>query len=358
MKKIRAGIIGLGEVAQIIHLPVLETLKDKYEISALCDISQNLLNIMGEKYQVKQLYTDSHDLIKQKDLDAVFILNSDAYHAECAVRAAKNGKSVFMEKPMCLSCTEADEIIKARDESGVEVMVGYMRRFAPAFLKAVEEVKKIEKINYVRIRDIIGQNSFFIENTSSVYRFNDFPEEIIKKRIDRTYKTINEAIGDVPERLIHTYMMLCGLSSHDISALREIAGIPNRVAAAYQRKESFFLNVIFEYDSFYAFLETGIDNLMRFDAHIEIYGNDKSVKVQYNTPYIRHLPVTVSIQKMVDNAYSETVILPSYKDPFTAEIEHFYDIVVNGVKLKTPPEDAKADLVIFKMIIEALSKNM
>jgi len=70
------------------------------------------------------------------------------------------------------------------------------------------------------------------------------------------------------------------------------------------------------------------------------------------------LPVTVTIQKMVDNAYSETVILPSYKDPFTAEIEHFYDIVVNGVKLKTPPEDAKADLVIFKMIIEALSKNM
>ena len=41
--------------------------------------------------------------------------------------------------------------------AGVQVMVGYMRRFAPAFLAAVEEVKRLTQINYVRVRDIIGE---------------------------------------------------------------------------------------------------------------------------------------------------------------------------------------------------------
>ncbi|MDQ3854854.1 MAG: Gfo/Idh/MocA family oxidoreductase, partial [Chloroflexota bacterium] len=110
MGKVRVGVIGLGEVAQIIHLPILRALGDRYEIGAVCDISPALLNTVGDEYSVRSRYLDAAELCAQSDLDAVFVLNSDEYHSECAIAAARNGKHVLVEKPMCLTMSEAKAI--------------------------------------------------------------------------------------------------------------------------------------------------------------------------------------------------------------------------------------------------------
>lgn len=358
MKRLKVGVIGLGEVAQIIHLPILEELADRFEIAALCDISPGLLYSMGEKYRVADhLYTDAKALTEQADLDVVFVLNSDEYHAECVISAVRNKKHVLIEKPMCLTEREADEIIQARDEAGVQVMVGYMRRFAPAFVQAVEEVKKLDKINYARIRDIIGQNRLIIDQSSVVQRFSDIPEAAIQDKADRAKRLVQEAIGDAPPELVSAYRLLCGLSSHDLSAMREIIGVPNRVVAATQWNGGRFINAIFEYDGFNATFETGVDQQRRFDAHIEVFSTSKQLKVQYNTPYIRHLPTTLAVGETIGEAYQESVVRPTFEDAYTHEIKYLYDVVTQGLKPKTTPEDFKEDLKIFKMIIEAMRKN-
>jgi predicted dehydrogenase len=355
MKKVKVGVIGLGEVAQIIHLPILDSLSDRFEITALCDISEQLLQLMGEKYRVTRLYNNPFDLCEQPDLDAVFVLNSDEYHAECALAAMNNKKHVLIEKPMCLTQREADEIIKARDENGVQIMVGYMRRFAPAFIEGIEEVKRLGKINYARVRDIIGQNRLIIEQSSVVHRFNDIPEHAIQDKNDRAKSMVLEAIGDLPQELGGAYRLLCGLSSHDISAMRELIGMPKRVVSAV-RNEAGYINAILEFDGFYTTFETGVDNQRRFDAHLEVFGENKSLKIQYNTPYIRHLPTTLIVNETIGDSYSEKVIRPTFKDPYQCEIEYFYEVVTNGAQPKTTPEDYKQDLAVFKMIIEALKE--
>jgi predicted dehydrogenase len=358
MKRLKVGLIGLGEVAQIIHLPILDALSDKFEIAALCDISPQLLETMGQKYKVNDLYTDAEKLAAQADLDAVFVLNSDEYHADCAIAAARNKKHVLIEKPMSLTMSEADAIIKARDEAGVQMMVGYMRRFAPAFTQAVEEVRQLGKINFAKVRDIIGQNRQFIDQSSVVYRFNDIPQEAMNDKSERARRLVNEAIGEnAPQHVKNSYRLLCGLSSHDLSAMREIIGMPKRVVSAVHWNNGRFISAIFEYDGFYANFETGVDHNIRFDAHIEIMGDSKSLKVQYNTPYIRHLPTTLHKSETSGEAFEESVTRPTFKDAYTIEIEHFYDVVTKGVKPKTPPEDYKDDLKLFKMIIDALMKQ-
>jgi len=354
MKKVKVGLIGLGEVAQITHLPILQTLSDRYEIAALCDISLKLVEKMGEKYRVGQLYTDAEQLCEQEDLDAVFILNSDEYHADCVIAACRNNKHVLVEKPMTLTEAEADAIIHARDEAGVQVMVGYMRRYAPAFVKGIEEVKKLDKINYVRVRDIIGQNRLIIEQSSVVERFDDIPEAAMKDKQRRADKMVEAAIGDVPQELKNTYRLLCGLSSHDLSAMREMIGMPKRVVSAAQWNQGRFITAIFEYDGYHVTFETGVDNQRRFDAHIEVYGDSKSIRIQYDTPYIRHLPTTIHIQETVGDSYNEEQIRPTFKDPYTVELETFYEVVTKEITPKTTPEDYKQDLTLFKMIIDAI----
>jgi predicted dehydrogenase len=204
MTKAKVGVVGLGEIAQIIHLPILQAHADKFEIAAICDISQELLSALGERYHVpaEHRYTDYNELASQKDLDAVFVLNSDEYHTDTALAAIGHGKHVLIEKPMCLTRKEAEAIIKARKEAGVQVMVGYMRRYAPAFVQGAAHVHALA--------------------------------EATQDRAERASRLVKAAIGDAPPQLVGTYRLLCGLSSHDLSAMRELLGMPKRVIAAQQ----------------------------------------------------------------------------------------------------------------------------
>jgi predicted dehydrogenase len=92
----------------------------------------------------------AESLCAVRELDAVFVLNSDEYHTAATLAALRNRKHVLLEKPMCLTLADADAIIRARDEAGTKVMVGYMRRYAPAFTRAVELVRKMGPIRYAR----------------------------------------------------------------------------------------------------------------------------------------------------------------------------------------------------------------
>jgi predicted dehydrogenase len=332
----------------------LEALDDKFEIAALCDVSPGLLKWAGEQYRVANLYLDAKELAVQSDLDVVFVLNSSEFHAECAIAASLQGKHVLVEKPMVLTTADADALIVAKNKTGVQVMVGYMRRFAPAFTQAVEEVKNLGQIHYAKIRDIIGSNHFFIDQTSNVRRFDDLPASANENRRAIGQRMIEQELGDVPQVLKNVYSALCGLACHDLSAMRELIGMPRRVAAATQWNDGRFLLVTFEYDGFYATYEMVFDAQGRFDAHMEVFGNTRQLKVQYNTPYIRHLPTTLTISETENEEFKESIIRPTFKDPYTVELEYFYDVVTKDLTPKTSPEDYKEDLALFKMIINAL----
>ena len=354
MTRMKVGVVGLGEVAQVIHLPILQAQADTFEIAAICDISQELLSALGERYNVpaEHRYTDYHDLPGQRELDAVFILNSDEYHTDSALAAMQHGKHVLIEKPMCLTRQEADAIIKARDEAGVQVMVGYMRRYAPAFVEAAEHVRRLEKINYARVRDLIGQNGLFVEQSSAVLRPNDIPPEAMRDRAERANRLVKQAIGDVSPQLAGTYRLLCGLSSHDLSAMRELLGMPRGVVAA--RQHGSFLTALFDYENYTVSFETGIDHNRRFDAHIQVYGDAKEIRVQYDTPYIRQLPTQLFLTETQGESYEERVIRPTFTDAYVIELLHFHEVVTRDVAPKTTAEDFLHDLDLFDMIINAL----
>ena len=87
MTRLRVGVVGLGEVAQVVHLPILEALPEQFEVAAVCDLSATLLHAMGERYGVTRRYADAAEMVGAGDLDCVLVLNSDEYHADCVVAA-------------------------------------------------------------------------------------------------------------------------------------------------------------------------------------------------------------------------------------------------------------------------------
>jgi predicted dehydrogenase len=354
VSRLRVGVIGLGEVAQIIHLPVLRSLPELFEVRAVCDISATLLQIIGDQYAVPRRYATALEMLDAEELDCVLVLNSDEYHAECVTLALGRGINVLVEKPMCLSPREADDIIQARDRADRVVMVGYMRRFAPAFLEATELIGSLGRINYARVHDIIGRNQLIVDQTAVVERPRDIQAHLMEDRRERAKLLVADAIGPVSGELVNAYRMLCGLGSHDLSAMRELLGRPRGVAAARQWRGGGYMTALLEYGDYYVTFEMGVDEQLRFDAHIEVYGDSTMLRVQYDTPYVRHFPTVLVTEQTSGAALHRSVSRPHLKDPYTHELEYFHRVVTEKQVPKTSPEDYVEDLDLFAEIIRAL----
>jgi predicted dehydrogenase len=236
-------------------------------------------------------------------------------------------------------------------------MVGYMRRFAPAFLEAKERLPGLGRINYARVHDIIGKNRLIIDQTSTVDRPDDLTRDMMQDRWSRGRRLVADALGDVPDVLASTYRLLCGLGSHDLSAMRELLGRPRGVLAARQWRDGNFIAALLDYDGYVVTYETGVDDQVRFDAHIEVYGDTSSLRVQYDTPYVRHLPTTLVSDETRGDAYLQTTSRPHLKDPYTHELEYFHSMVSERVAPKTDPEDFVEDLDLFAELIKMMAKD-
>ena len=97
-------------------LPYVHEL-DEYDIIAFSDISNKLLDYYGNLYGVKKCYMDWHDLLRDEEVEAVIVLNSN--HTEVCIEAAKAKKHILVEKPLCENIDQAKEIEKAVLENHV-----------------------------------------------------------------------------------------------------------------------------------------------------------------------------------------------------------------------------------------------
>lgn len=143
------------------------------------------------------------------------------------------------------------------------------------------------------------------------------------------------------------------LGTHDLSAMREILGMPQGVAGAILTLPGIF-SVLFQYNDFPVSYESGLTNVPQFDAHIEVYSADKIVRINYDSPYVKGLPVTMTIrEKDGESGFQERTIRRTYEDPYTLEMLELYNCAVNNKTPKTSAQDARQDIELFRMILKA-----
>lgn len=358
---VRIGLIGCGEIAQVAHIPALGFLSDFYRITYLCDISKAALEHCAKKIagSPPKTTTITEELCSSSEVDAVVVCNATQFHHTHAILALKYNKHVFVEKPLALSYRDLDALQTAENKSERTLFVGYMRRYAPAFLQAIAEVGGLDKIQYVRVRDIIGSNAHFVGQSGTFpRRFGDLTEADSKAFKDQDDDINQQALlteFGVPDNK-HSRLMLGllgGLGSHDLSAMREAIGMPQSVIGADLRWPIW--TAMLKYDNFTVVYESGNNSVPLFDAHIEIYTEDKIVRVNYDSPYVKGLPTTITIKEKVSgtDTYQERMLRPTYEDSYTIEFKEWYKCITEGKAVKTTIVDARQDLDIFKMLMQA-----
>ncbi|KAK5175791.1 uncharacterized protein LTR77_000931 [Saxophila tyrrhenica] len=362
---INVGIIGCGEVARIIHIPTLNHMSDYFRITYLCDVSHQALEHCRGKVSHfspdPKTTTSAAELCNSPDVEVVFVLSSNEFHVSQAILALRADKHVFIEKPMAMNERDLALLREAEQASKGTVMVGYMRRFAPAYINAVMEIGGMDKICYAVVRDIIGSNALFTPQSGTFAKyFSDYGDEASKERekaLAEMYHQGLEVDLGVPatDGSKQAWALLGGLGSHDLSAMREALGMPDGVVGCSINMRTNFWNAMFKYPTFTVHYESGIHDVPIFDAFIEVFGNSKQVKIKWDTPYIKGLPVTMTVREDADGtgALREIAVRKTYEDPYTAEMRELYGLIREGKKVKTTVEDAANDLKLFQMIMKA-----
>jgi predicted dehydrogenase len=138
MDKLRIGIIGLGWFGEI-HADTIKGIPN-LELAALCTRTEDRLTALGEKFGVKKLYRDYHDMLADPEIDAVSICTMWDQHTEPAIAALKAGKHVFLEKPIASTVEDARKIVEAAKGAKGILFIGHIVRFNPRYRMAKEAI--------------------------------------------------------------------------------------------------------------------------------------------------------------------------------------------------------------------------
>ena len=138
-KKFRVGVIGVGAIAKISHLPILSAREDVELVGCMAKHPESARQAQ-RRYAIGQAVDSIEELLKL-NLDCAFVLSPKQEHPEQVKKLLQAGVDVFCEKPMGLTLREAHEMAELAEKTGRTLMIGFNRRFAPVYRKAKEIYK-------------------------------------------------------------------------------------------------------------------------------------------------------------------------------------------------------------------------
>ena len=127
-KKLRLGLIGVGNVVERCHLPAFRTLPE-VEIVALGEVDQKVADEKGARLNIPLCFGDHRRMLAEAKLDAVVVGTPNHLHCPHTLDALKAGCHVLVEKPIGLNVAEVKRMIAAGKRAGKIVMGALCFRF-------------------------------------------------------------------------------------------------------------------------------------------------------------------------------------------------------------------------------------
>jgi len=142
---IGAGYWGKNLVRNFHELGVLKT---------VCDGAQSTREEMGKAYPDVAITSDMANVLNDPQIDAVVIAAPAALHYEIAKKALQAGKHVFVEKPLSLTHTDGEHLVKLATENKKTLFVGHILHYHAAVIRLKELIKagKIGRLQYIYSR--------------------------------------------------------------------------------------------------------------------------------------------------------------------------------------------------------------
>ena len=162
MDKIRVGLIGCGRIAGR-HAGHIKRLG---QLAAVCDIDEGKAQSLGDEYQVPW-FTSVEELLAHADMDVVSVCSPNGLHASHTLASLNAGFHVLCEKPMALTSSDCEEMIKTAERCNKRLFIVKQNRFNPAIEAVKEKIDQGDfgKIYSIQLNCFWNRNFAYYENS-------------------------------------------------------------------------------------------------------------------------------------------------------------------------------------------------
>lgn len=293
LRKARWGVISTAEIAQTQVIPAIL----RSENAELVSIASRdcKAKVVAEKFSIPKYYESYEELLRDPEIEAVYIPLPNHLHSKWVIEAAKNGKHVLVEKPAALTTEEAADMIQVCKDNNVKFMEAFMYQFHPQH-KRVQDIMKSGEIGEIKF--MRAGFSFFLEDRKGNIRMNK--------------EMGGGSIYDVGCYCIHAVRNILGSEPVTVEAFAELCpqtGI-DLTAIVHMKMEN----------SVNCVIDSSFD--MSFRQEYEIVGSKGRILVPhaYRPDVVSHDAVIIIGDR------SESIAGDQYK----IQIEHFSKAIINN----------------------------
>jgi predicted dehydrogenase len=348
-RRLRVGVVGCGLIAQVMHLPYLRELADRFEVVGVCDLSEDALRFASRVHPEARAHTQWEDVLEERP-DVVMILVSGS-HAPAAIAAAEAGIHVFVEKPMCLSLEEGRAMIEAAENGGVRLMVGYMKRYDPVYEELAAHLDRAS-LRLVRVTTLESPLEPYVEHYPLVS--GSIAPELAAQLADDDAERVRATVGDLPRGIQRAYRaVLLDSMIHELNAVRGLVGEPDELLFADVWGETTGVTATLRFGETECVLSwVDLPGMARYEQELAFYGPDTRATLTFPSPFLRSMPTRLVLEggKAGAPASWRAEHTVSYEEAFKRELLELHAAITENREPRTSALDGLRDVALCRAI--------
>jgi myo-inositol 2-dehydrogenase / D-chiro-inositol 1-dehydrogenase len=362
-RRVRLGVVGLGAVAQAVHLPLVAKRPDLFEVAAVCDLSAALTGLVAERFGLHRAgrHRSVEELLDGGGLDAVLLLTSGS-HGETAAALLGRGLPVLCEKPLAYTVAEADALAALDGRDQARLQLGYMKLYDPAVQRARRElVARRPALRAVEVTVLHPSSAAQLAHAGLAGpALSDVPDATLHELRRRSAVLLERALGPAPEELGRLYTeVLLGSLVHDLAVVRLLAGDPERVDHADTWPEgrwppSVAVDAVLPGEVRLGLRWHYLDRYPAYREEIRLHHELGSIALAFPSPYLLHAPTVLTVTDR-DGDAERTAAVRSTVEAFEQQLVAFHRMVSDGTAPLAGAADGRADIVTCQRIARRLA---
>jgi len=330
MDKVVIGLVGLGYWGPNLMRNFSQL--DNCRIKSCCDLDHNILERIRNQYPGTNTTDDYASLLDDPEIDAIVIAVSALRHYELAKQAILKGKHVFVEKPLTLSVSHAEELVKLAEVNNMKLMVGHLMEYHPAveYLKNMIQNKELGDIYYLYSQRV--NLGLIRKDENALWSFAPHDVSIIMYLLDSKPLNVSARGQDYLQKGIEDVVFLNMLFPGKIMAQAQLSWLDphkiRRITIVGSRKMAVFDDQ--EPSEMIRIYDKGIAN----GSGYKTYGESLSLRFgDVRIPYIK------------------------MAEPLRLECQHFVDCIKNDRQPRSDGEDGLRVVRVLQAAQESLDKE-
>lgn len=315
--KLKFGVLGAGRIGRV-HAETLAFRVPEAEIAAIVDVDREAAQSLADHCGIPRVATSATEIFADPGIDAVLICTSTDSHADLIARAAQAGKHIFCEKPVSLSLDKIDSSLAAVKKAGVQLQVGFNRRF---------------DTNFVRVRQAVSGGEIGKPYMIHIISRDPAPPAI---------SYLASSGGLFLDMMIHDFDMARFLLGDEVEEVYAAGGVLVDPAIGQAGDIDTAIVTLHFRSGVIGTIDNSRKATFGYDQRVEILGSKGKIASENRYPN----QVVVSGDKSVYSDLPLNFFMQRYTEAFATELEAFVQAVREGKPVPVTAEDSRISVVM------------